>query len=240
MWGRGFGRGGASPDKMPLFYPQENRKTRFQSLGQVTDGDFGSTNHDEAISFDRGNEEPARVLNEDENRSAGVPGIHQDGQSPTGKKGHGFVQNLDGQLYFAFEFGGGTGLFGAISPDGPSPALRFGFENRRDGAESFHQSIRAVMDSASFDGGTLARAGGIVENKNRIVLVLDLLEGRELKFLFQRPELPCGTREKLMEAVYSVLAKSAGDFPDRAKFDEPDQSDHRDFQGRVSWTMRII
>lgn len=25
----GFGGGGASPDKMPLFYPQENRKTLF-------------------------------------------------------------------------------------------------------------------------------------------------------------------------------------------------------------------
>jgi len=214
-------------DPKPFVLGEPNAFESFQSLGQVTDVDFASAREHDTVFSDRRHISPTQSVDEVENLGAGVPGIHEDGQHPAGEKRDGVHQNFDGQLDFAFECFCRARFLGTVAPDGPSPSLAFGFENGRDRTKAFHQSVARMVNADPFDGLAVARAGGIVDGQQRVGLC-DLREGSSSQFFLQGLELPGGTCEELMKAVDTSLSKDSGDFPNGAKFDEPDQADQID------------
>lgn len=216
-------------DPKPFVLGEPNAFESFQSLGQVTDVDFASARENDTVFSDRRHVSPAQSMDEIENLGAGVPGIHEDGQHPSGEERDCVHQNFDGQSYFAFECFRRARFLGTVAPDGPSPSLAFGFENGRDRTKAFHQSIARMMNADSLDGLAVARAGGIVDGQQRVALC-DLRESSPSKFFLQRFELPGGTREELMKAVGTPMSEDSGDFSNGSKFDEPDQSDQIDHE----------
>lgn len=200
---------------------EANAFERFQSLGQVTDVDFAFAHEHDTVFSDCDHISPTKPMDEVENLGTGIPAIHEDGERPTGEKRDGIHQNFDGQSDFAFEQFGGARFLGVISPDSPSPSLSLRFENGRNRAHSLDQAVARMMNANSFDGLALAGAGRVVEDQQRIVRS-DLSEGSLLNGFLQGFEFPGRTGKELMKAVDAALSVLVGDFPDRAKFDEPD------------------
>lgn len=192
-------------------------------LGQVTEGDLLSVDFHKTVSFDRGHKGPSGLNNRIENRSAGIPGIHQNrGLDRQGLDGLG--KDLDGQLNFALESSGFAGPLGTISPDCPAETLRPDFENARDSAKSLDEAIGPVVNTKPLDLFPLSWARSIVENQKRLSPgtnrgYLALVFALKFSVFLRR------CRHELMKTVRILLTVLGGDLPNRTELHKPDQAD---------------
>ena len=204
-----------------------------QPLGQGTEGDLLSVDFHKTVSFYRSHKCPPGLNDEIENRSAGVPGVHQN----CGLDGQGLDRlgkDLDCQLNFALEDSGSAGSLGAIPLDCPTETLGSDLENACDGAKSPDEAIGSVVNTKPLDLFPLSRTGSIVEDQYRVFHgtgagYLSLIF--VLKFLdFLRRG-----RHELMKTIGVFLAVLRGDLPNRTEFHEPEQTDEINRKIRSLW-----
>ena len=194
-----------------------------RSLGQVTEGDLLSVDFHKTISFYRGHKDPFGLNNRIENRSAGIPGIHQN-RGFDGQRLDCLGQDFDSQLDFALEGSGFAGPLGTVSLNCPAKTLSSNLEDACHSTKPLDEAFGPVMNAKSLDLFSLSRTGSIVENQNRVFLrtsrghLATILALQFLDFLRRG-------RHELMKAVGVLLTVFRSDLPDRTKFHKPDQAD---------------
>jgi len=209
-------------DLKPLLFGDANGFVFPRSLCQVTRRNLFAVRKEETISFDRTKKSPACLLNRVEDRGAGIPDIHDHGQS-TREEMETFFENCSGQFDFAFEGIRSTAFLGAVAANGPSQTLLTGFENRCYGTQATNRSMDAVMDSNSLDMLAVSGTRRIVENQARF-FGIDSLCQVLLVFFLQTLGSLCRMLNEMMKAL-GVLAQLRGNFPDRSEFDQRNQSE---------------
>ena len=194
-----------------------------RSLGQVTKRNFLSVDLHKTVSLDRGQKRPFGLNNKIENRSAGIPGIHQDRRFDR-QGSDGLGQDFDGQLDFALEGSRFASSLGTISPDCPKETLSSDLENARDSAKSPDEAVGPVVNTKPLDLLSFSRAGSIVEDQERVFSgtrcgYLALVFALKFSIFLRRG------RHELMKAIGVLLTVLRGDLPNRAEFHKPDQAD---------------
>ena len=194
-----------------------------RSLGQVTEGDLLSVDFHKTISFDRGHKGPFGLNNRIENRSAGIPGVHQNRRLD--RQGSDCLgQDFDSQLYFALEGSGFAGPLGTVSLNCPAKTLSSNLENACHSTKPLNEAFGPVMNAKSLDLFSLSRTGRIVENQKRVFPSTSrghLVTIFALQFLdFLR-----GCRHELVKTICILSAVLRSDLANRTEFYKPDQTD---------------
>lgn len=206
------------------FFPGSTDCFRFpRFLGQVTEGSFLSVDLHKTVSLDRGQKCPLGLNNKIENRSAGIPGIHQDrgfDRQGLDRLGKDFYSQLD----FALEDPIGAGFLGTIPPDRPKETLGPDLENTRHGAKTPDEAIGAMMDTRSLDFLSLPRAGSIVYDQERI-LPGACCGHLPLVFALKFPDFLWRSFQELMKTIGIFAPELRGNLADRSEFYKPDQTD---------------
>ena len=210
-------------DPKPSLFGSSNGFVFPRSLGQVTEGGFPSIHFDDAVSFDGGKKRPPCLHNQVENRSTGIPGIHQDS-----KRGSdlldGFGEDFDRDLDFALESPLGRSAFGPVTLNRPHEALSPCLDNAGDGTKSFDEAVGRVVNTQAFDLLSFPGRGGVVEDKKRMALLRPAAD-LTLIFLLEALDLLGRSLQELVKAIGIALSKFVGNLPDRAKLHQPNETD---------------
>jgi len=206
----------------PSFFGSPNGFVLSGPLGQAAERSFLSIDFDDAVSFGSRKENPSSLNNKIENRGAGIPGIHQDGELDR-KSLNRFGKDFDGNLDFAFESPPRRSLFGPVATDGPNKTLGSDFENTGDGTKATDKTVGSVMNARTFDFLAVPRTRGIVDNQKRL---LRSLRFYNLALIFALKSLDFLGRgcQKLVKAVDVGVSKLGSDFPDGAKLHQKEQA----------------
>ena len=213
----------AGSDSEVLLFGNPDAFVSPRSLGQKRHGSFDAVQENISILFESGYENPARLLNGIENRSATIPSIHDDGKS-LGKKEKSFAENLQSKSDLAFENAWSAGFLGAVSSKSKDQTQRAGFQKRCDGTHPFDQSLAGMMKSETLNAFSFSWSQSIVEDQENI---LGFLENHLAAFGNHLSKFGCDVRGVFYKVVKSVgvaLAEVVGDFPDRAEFDQRNQA----------------
>ena len=192
------------------------------SLGQKRHGYFDPVQEDVSILLESGYENPTRLLNRIEDRSAAIPSIHDDGKS-SGKKEKSFPENFQSQRDFAFEGALGTSFLGPVSSKSKDQAQRTCFQKTSHSAQSFAQSLGGMMKPDSLNMFPIPWRQSVVENQENI---LRILENHLAAFGNHLSKFGCDVRGvcyKVVKPVGVAIAEVIGDFPNRAEFDQRNQ-----------------
>lgn len=206
-------------DPKPFLFGSADGFVLSRPLGQAAHRCFSSPDFHDSVSLDGSKECPACLNNRVENRSASIPGIHQDGQR-NAEFPNGLGKNLDSDLDFAFEGSFGTTAFGPVTPYRPDKTPGTYFDNACDSTQAPDKTVGSVMNSEAFDFLALSGARGIVDNQQRLRIVrrlcdLLLIGGLKPLDLFGRGF------QKLMQTIRVVISKDGRNLPDRSEFDKP-------------------
>lgn len=197
------------------------------TLGQASDGSFGSPYSHQAILSDRRNECPSSLPDRLQDGSARVPRVHQDRQGAAPKVFGCLRDDLDSQLHLAFERPLRASSLGTVSHDSPAEPQSARLDNRRDGALSTDKPIAAVMNPDSFDVLAVPGRGGVVQDQQRLRLP-DASGDLRSHGSLQSSNLAGRSDQELMQTIDVFLSVSHRNFPDRAKLDHPKNPHHID------------
>ena len=212
---------GSSPK--PFLLGDPHPFVRKPPLGQKMDSDLDGVPIDVTILFQGGQKNPACLLDRIENRSTGIPGIHND-REPSWEAKEGFVEDFESQLDFAFEsarlrdFPGTVAANGKDKPQGPC------FEECRHRAEALLKSLGRMMQSQALDSLAFPGGQGIVQNQKGVFEPFHHRLTKSLKLFLELGDNASRILEKVMKAVGIASAEVGGDFPDGAKLHQPDKA----------------
>jgi len=192
-------------------------------LGQKMDGDFHSVEENVTVLFQGRDKSPTRLLDRIENRSAGIPGVHDD-RKPSWEKAKGLFQDLQSQIDFAFESLRRANFFGPIAAKGEDKPQGSGFDQSCDRTQTLLKSFGRMMQPQAFDMFAFSWSQRVVENQKAILPSLDYRLTEALKFLLKLGDDLRDIFQKMMKAVGIASAKVSGDFPNRAELHKPDQT----------------
>ena len=156
---------GAGPK--PFFLRCPYPLVRKLPLGQKMDSDLDMVAIDVTVLFEGRQENPARLLNGVEDRSAGIPGIYHDGQA-SWEKEESFLEDFQGEGDFAFESARLRDLPGPVAANGKDKTQSSGFQKSRHRTQTFLKSLGRVMEPQTFDLAAFPRGQGIVENQKGV------------------------------------------------------------------------
>lgn len=193
-------------------------------LGQETQRSFSSTHFDDAVSFDSDKENPSSVLNQIENRSAGIPGIHQDRHGDREFRDD-LGKNFESHRDFAFESVLGTSAFGAITLESPGQTFRPSFDQGCNSTQSTKKSLGSVMKPDAIDFLSFSGTRRVVDNEHRGGRGADVLNDLPLVVVEKPLDFFGRSLDKLMKAVGIVLAEVMSNLADRTEFDQSNQTD---------------
>ena len=209
----------AGSNSEKLLFGNPDAFVNHPSLGQKRHGDFDAIQENVTILFQGRDEDSTRFLNGVENRGAGIPGIHNNGQS-SGKKEKSFPENLQSQSDFAFESARQTGFLGPVSPKGEDQAQGARFQKASYGTQSFCQTLGGMVKSEPLDLFSISWCQGVVENQERVFGILDLhLTNCRDQFL-KLQDKPRRFLNEVMKAIGIAGCEVSGDFPDRPELDQ--------------------
>ena len=203
------------------------------SLGQKRHGYFDPVQENISILFESGYENSTRLLNRIENGSAAVPGVHDHRKSPRKQKKC-FPENFQSQGHFAFESSRSADFFGFVSSKGKDLTQGSSFQNRCHRTQTLGQSLSGVMKSQALNIFSFSGSQSIVENQKSILAILE----NDLAAFGNRLCESCrdlrGIFYKMVKTIGIAFAEVIGNFLDRTKFDQRNQS------GQVNQKMRPL
>lgn len=218
-----------------LFSGNSDPSVGHPSLGQKKHGYFDPVQENVSILFESGYENSACILNRIEDRSTAVPGVHGHGQSAWEQKKC-FAENFQSKSYFAFESPRGADFPGFVSAKGKDQIQRSSFQNGGDGTQAFGQSLRGMVKSQALDVFAFSGSQSIVENQKHIFGIFE----NDAAVLGNRLGESCCQPGcifyKVVKTVGIAIAEVIGDFLNRAKFDQRDQSGQI---GQKVWPLRL-
>ena len=194
-----------------------------RSLGQVTDDSLLAVDFQNTIALDRSHESPARFDNRNQDRSTGIPAVHEHGYGSM-KILMKRLKNILRQIDLAFERTFETCGLGPVSLNGPSQPLACDLQNTGDSALTLCQSICGVVNSQPFDFFALSGTGGVVDHHQNFFglagsLGQDLLvDTLKMRLLLDR------AIQKTLQVVGKCFGNLVCDFSCGMKLDEPDQT----------------
>ena len=207
----------------PLFLGGTDGLVTPRSLGQVTDNLFDTVDPHITVPFDSRNESSSRSRDEIENRSAGVPAVHKDGEGSVDSFAE-RSQDRFCQIDFAGKSFLGTRSPRTISPDIPAEPLSLDSDNTGHDALSPDKTVPGIMDSHALDLRSLPLTGRIVDDDKgpfgSVVLRQPVLTGRS-----DMANISSLSVEKSLKIVGSCLEITPCDLPRGVEFDQADQSD---------------
>ena len=210
-------------DPEPLFLGGTDDLVISRSLGQVTDDRFDAVVLHNPVPFDGRDESSARCRDKIENRSTGIPAVHKNGEGsvdPFAERS----QNACGQIDFALKISKGARGLGTISSNVPTQPHSPDFDNTSHGALSFDETVAGMMDSHTFDHGTLSLTGGIVDDYESLFGGATLRQP-VLAGYANMPDISTASVEKPLKIVGSAFEVTLGNLPRGVELDQTDQSD---------------
>lgn len=203
------------------------------SLGQKRHGYFDPIQKDISILLQSGYENSARLLNRIENGSATIPSVHDNRKSPR-KQEECFPKNFQRKSHLAFEGSWRADFSGFVSSKSKDQTQGAGFQNRGHDTQTLGQSLAGMMKPEALDIFSFSWSQSIVENQKSIRVILENHLAALGNCLSEFCRDPRSIFYKVVKPIGIGAAEVIGNFPDRAEFDQGDQT------GQVNQKMGLL
>lgn len=209
-------------DSKPFLFGQTHPLVLARSLGQVTRPSLLPIENQDTVVSDSHQKGPTCFLNRIENGGTGIPGIHDDRESP-GEEAKSFLEDFSCELDFAFESSRRRAFLGPIASNRPDKTPAALFENRGHRAQALDEAVGAVMNPEALDFLPLSGAGRIVQDEKGL-LGRRRFRNKALILLFETPGLLDRIFQEVMKAVDPLVPELTGNLSNRSEFHKPNKA----------------